>query len=416
VGRTNGWNKAPANMTNRIDYIFVNDQVNVLSYATVTQKYFSDAYPSDHCPITIQALLSSNTTVVPDPEFRENPDVPIISENFSSQAWENEFVKFNPTYTTPQGPNGTFVELHAGPYFEKYDMFSGAIEVQALPESGLCDNDTTIHKYKHVAVSWRLKKPELGDSWITLPKVPHAGRFTLHVKSAGAKSSLKLQKVEWADGKELVTDLTTWDIASSDNLKFSACVDELKTFWVNSRDSITLRVGQDKEGGKTFIKIFGFEVAEHLSVNIKNLIDSADVILIENIHNIGDEFEQYSRETYDALSDSIQVATTVYNNVNSSRSQCVHAIYAVEQGITNFFSSVNGNNSTGLFSPPDLQSIKQNGRIITTNGITDISVYNAVGMLVLIKKQVQQIELPSGVQSGLYMVKTPIGIKKVYID
>ena len=61
VGTTNGWNKNPSEMTNRIDYIFVNPKVEVYSYYTITKKYFPDAYPSDHCPIMIKALINNQT-------------------------------------------------------------------------------------------------------------------------------------------------------------------------------------------------------------------------------------------------------------------------------------------------------------------------------------------------------------------
>ncbi len=38
VGTTNGWNKSPDVLTNRIDYIFVNEKVDVNAYYTITKN------------------------------------------------------------------------------------------------------------------------------------------------------------------------------------------------------------------------------------------------------------------------------------------------------------------------------------------------------------------------------------------
>lgn len=58
VGTTNGWDKNPSGLDNRIDYVFVNDEVDILSYTTITNKY-SDVYPSDHFPVLVQALINN---------------------------------------------------------------------------------------------------------------------------------------------------------------------------------------------------------------------------------------------------------------------------------------------------------------------------------------------------------------------
>lgn len=58
VGTTNGWDNNISGLTNRIDYVFVNDPVEILSYTTITNKY-TDVYPSDHFPVLVQALLNN---------------------------------------------------------------------------------------------------------------------------------------------------------------------------------------------------------------------------------------------------------------------------------------------------------------------------------------------------------------------
>jgi len=57
LGTTNGWNKPPENLKNRIDFIFVNSSIDVLSYSTITDKFYEDAYPSDHFPVMIKILF-----------------------------------------------------------------------------------------------------------------------------------------------------------------------------------------------------------------------------------------------------------------------------------------------------------------------------------------------------------------------
>ncbi|MFA5417987.1 MAG: endonuclease/exonuclease/phosphatase family protein, partial [Bacteroidales bacterium] len=64
LGTTNGWNKDPAVLTNRIDYIFVNDKADVHAYYTINKKYYTDAYPSDHFPVMIKTVLT-NKVVIP---------------------------------------------------------------------------------------------------------------------------------------------------------------------------------------------------------------------------------------------------------------------------------------------------------------------------------------------------------------
>ena len=50
----------------------------------------------------------------------------LISENFSTSAWETEFIRLNPTYTTP-APSTTATSFISGVY-NGYELFSGIIE------------------------------------------------------------------------------------------------------------------------------------------------------------------------------------------------------------------------------------------------------------------------------------------------
>lgn len=44
--------------SNRIDYIFVNDQVSVLKYGVITDFYGQQSYPSDHFPIMAKIIIN----------------------------------------------------------------------------------------------------------------------------------------------------------------------------------------------------------------------------------------------------------------------------------------------------------------------------------------------------------------------
>ena len=54
-GTFNGF-KFNAPMKNRIDYVFVSDQVRVLKYAVLTDNY-DQKFPSDHQPVVIRAII-----------------------------------------------------------------------------------------------------------------------------------------------------------------------------------------------------------------------------------------------------------------------------------------------------------------------------------------------------------------------
>ncbi len=59
VGTANSWNWAAASITEtqRIDFIYLNQKSEILSYATIDTKYVDDAYPSDHFPVLITAKI-----------------------------------------------------------------------------------------------------------------------------------------------------------------------------------------------------------------------------------------------------------------------------------------------------------------------------------------------------------------------
>lgn len=65
VGTTNGWNNPLGGLTNRIDYIFLSQSnIEVPYYITINDRYNPNAYPSDHFPVMIKALLPEGTSAV----------------------------------------------------------------------------------------------------------------------------------------------------------------------------------------------------------------------------------------------------------------------------------------------------------------------------------------------------------------
>lgn len=84
VGTTNGWNKDPANLTNRIDYIFVNDKVDIHEYHCITKKYYTDAYPSDHLPVMVKAILTNKVVI---PRIKSNE---VLLGEYTLTTGENE--------------------------------------------------------------------------------------------------------------------------------------------------------------------------------------------------------------------------------------------------------------------------------------------------------------------------------------
>lgn len=352
--------------------------------------------------LLVMAVLAASALCV-------NAQKLLIDENFSTQAWEDEFIRLTPSYETPAAPKGSFTDLYSGIYFNKYTLFSGAVEVQGDPATGLCADGTTFHKHDGVAVAWRLKNPENGLSYLQLPKLPNAGTFTLHVKTGAATPKIVLQKVVMIEGNEVVTEITNWNLTNPSDAMFLTQVDELKTFNVDSRDSITLRIGQ---GGKRFIKIFGFQVEEHFSAGLKHSIDSATVIKNDNADNIGTAVGQYPQAAYDDFVSAIADATTVFDNTETTQTEVEDAELALNTAITDFEASMI-DVSTG-FNPVNTITLKQYGRKLVTSEATRISIFNTDGTLLYQQDNVKIMDVPASIRQGIYLVKSKSGVQKMY--
>lgn len=90
VGTSNGWDMSPASYTEskRIDFIFVNNRVDVSSYTAIDKKYVDDAYPSDHFPVMITALTNVEASGIPETKNDAGVEVSV----------ENQNIRFNGKY------------------------------------------------------------------------------------------------------------------------------------------------------------------------------------------------------------------------------------------------------------------------------------------------------------------------------
>jgi len=83
VGTANGWDMSPSSYieSRRIDFIFVNNRVNVFTYTAIDKKYVDDAYPSDHFPVMITALTNVEASGIPETKNDAGVDVSVENQN-----------------------------------------------------------------------------------------------------------------------------------------------------------------------------------------------------------------------------------------------------------------------------------------------------------------------------------------------
>lgn len=148
VGTTNGWNKSPSVLTNRIDYIFVNEKADVPAYYTITQKYYTDAYPSDHFPIMVKAVLTNKVVV---PRIKSN-EVLLGEYSFATGAdalrpsQVQSGFHLSDIYLAPDQLEATFGSdaLHLANWSTSFQMTSGkSIQFSVSKNSSVLQFDVT---------------------------------------------------------------------------------------------------------------------------------------------------------------------------------------------------------------------------------------------------------------------------------
>ena len=368
--------------------------------------------------LLIMAIIGCNAV------FLQAQDIKVIvSEDLSSQRWHDELVRLNPEYETPDGPNGVFEDVNEGPYFDNYILKNGDIEVISLPENGMCGDLSTIHKFDDVAVSWKMGPTGDANSYVQMT-LPSVGRMTVHFQPDLSKTVKNIgidTRHIYQDGDSLFPNLTHKKFTVDKKFYLGQDqapgrqVDEVFENWIGSREPITIRMSVSSQSpADSYVKLLAFSVEEHPTIPLKVLIDSAQVILEDNIGNIGEDSGQYSQDAYSALEEAVDAATEVYEDYGLKRPGYVNGINAIKEAITVFLES---KNETGVgFINLKSVFIQQNGRIITTGFTTNIAVYNSIGVLVHERSEVNQIEIPASVARGVYIIKTPDSTHKIILS
>lgn len=199
----------------------------------------------------------------------------LISENFSSQAWADEFARLNPgtsvnanalnpvAYVTPPSTTaagaGTnaYVSLNAiDRYFGKY-LLLGAVE--CLPVLPCASGDQITHNFNNngeaTAVAFRILNP---GGYIEFPQIPSAGTMTLHIRDGNptAATTIGLEKYDVATSAWV--PVTTLSLAKYN--AYPTTRDEVVTYNVDSSDPITLRLINNVAATKRFINLYEVEI------------------------------------------------------------------------------------------------------------------------------------------------------------
>lgn len=377
---------------------------------------------------------------------RVNAQKLLVSEEFSSAAWQAEFLRLNPgstdgtsaTLINPNAPNvlawatrspadGTYGAYLYGSmnstdlYFGKYKLGGNTETINGtVPTNKTCaadggNHNVTISEGVKVGLEFpmgfRLYKGSeaTGTGYFEFPKIANAGRIYMHVLCGNNTTASELVIQKLVDGTW--TTINTKTIKKRNDIEATAKVDEVLNYYVDSRDSVKLRIAHTST--KPYVLLFETSIEEHPSLELKQRIDSAVAIRTANAENIGSAIGQYSQEVYDSLGVVIDSINTVYNDLTKGRAALLTATTDMENAITYFNANVN-DIGTGI-SPLLSSSFKQFGRKLVINKPATISIYNAVGTLVYQQDQVQVMEIPAYVGKGVFIVKSGPGVQKIYL-
>ena len=205
----------------------------------------NETYQSDHRPIVANiAYQSSETTTYFEPTS-------ILSEDFSSNAWETEITRLNPAYITPPATgNNSFTSLNnTDLYFGKY-LLTGTIEsLEILPCAS--SSPAITHENNNVAVALRLKNDITG--MIEFPEIQNAGLITIHARNGNPDNLTTMVLEKYENG--------TWTILNSFTLTpngaFQNVRDEIFSYSINSNAPIKLRI---RNSGNRYINLYRISI------------------------------------------------------------------------------------------------------------------------------------------------------------
>ena len=265
----------------------------------------------------------------------------LVSENFSSQDWQDEIARLNPgadefgvlinpnaTNIAEYTPGATYTNINAiDLYFDKY-LLSGAIEAKEaiLP----CPLEGHSHTYNNQAdIAFRFQNTAAG--LIEFPELTSAGLITLHIRNgnSGNPTTIALEK--------LVDDVWTWvyTFDLQNNSAYDATDrDEIVTYNIDMDGPVKLRLVNNVASAKRFINLYEVEILSKAPNSVRQV-----------------------------MSNPFKIA----------------------------------------------------GRTLIAEQPTKISVYNMIGVVVLEKTIQSQIEIPASIGNGVFMVKSDLGIQKVFL-
>lgn len=259
----------------------------------------------------------------------------LISEDFSSNAWEAELIRVNPTYVTPAA-NAAFTTLNSTSlYMGKYYL-NGAIESREVPPN--CADAGITHRNPDnggVAVAFRFRggtAPVL-DTYIEFPQISSAGIITLHVRNCNTTTNTNLYLQKYENGTW--TTIKNYTIYKAENYSATA-VDEIKTYDINSTTPIKLRL----VGGSKFIDLFRVDIQAHYKAYLLAGIYEATALKNNNAANIGNGLGQYSQTSYDTFSAAITAAESVNANASATQTQVDAALSTLNTAVAAFQASI----------------------------------------------------------------------------
>lgn len=189
----------------------------------------------------------------------------LVSEDFSSAAWQAELTRLNPgteanpncmnpnPYTTPEkGGNKAYKGINRKEKcFDKYQLF-GAIET--FPALPCVLGSASKHQNGNFAVALRL--PDVANAQLQFHNLPTAGIITLHVRNGNKTEATQLGLEKLENGKWI--PLHTFELQNNSAYK---TIDEILTYDINSSLPIKLRLINNVSETKKWIYLFRVDIA-----------------------------------------------------------------------------------------------------------------------------------------------------------
>lgn len=277
----------------------------------------------------------------------------LLSENFSTQEWQNELARLNPgstdgttatlinkqaknplAYVTPTVDGTAYTSLNQGfntdsipdLYFGKYRLV-GAIESKAVVPCALGTEFN--HDNNGTAVGFRIQNTAAG--MIEFPELASAGDFTVHIRNGNSTNATKIAVEKLVDGTW--TNVYTFDLQKNSAFE-GVTQDEVLTTNLNLEGPVKLRLVNNVATTKRFINLYGFEIKSR----VPNAVDKV-------------------------VSNPFKIA----------------------------------------------------GRRLTTETPVNIAIYNTLGAMVFEQNVQDQIEIPATVGNGVFVVKSALGTQKLIL-